>query len=844
MALDQKIRDQFNKYTHLRVLFFFDPERELEEEVAALQLPDVRVVKYNDQPFNLKVALAGEWSADKIFLYFTTAAPESADELRRFPLLDVLVANKELKLGDVADFMEQYGLRPQHGGLVSHYMAELKWDKVQQTLRPFLNAQGFTKEALERGLISHYLKFGEPQPWEVIIGRLLSWSDAKYTADVGKTLKKIRDLRLEEPITTRFADLFDESIPAPTPPVFVHLLKKLKYNLILLHLEAAKGDPYAALKIRHSGSLTRLSLLFEQLKAHPKLGKEFLTALEAAGQEIREDVLLQHYGTEARYGWMPDSLKWLILNEIAGQIPAEPVRMLSALERFGLHGEENKNIKNVVAGASHAAACLQAIGAVASYRLATPEEYVHHYAEADYKIDQSFRKAISRLSGDEIPDLPPYVNLGNLKEALNRQYDSWLEGWNREWLASLAAKNFDYAGLVLPKQYEFFEKEVAPYEQKLVVFISDALRYEAGIELLNEMHNDRKSEAVMRFMLASVPSKTSVGMSNLLPGKERKFNDDKITVDGLPTASTNRPAVLQRRNPNAVVISYDEVEANNQEKNRELFKAPLVYIYHDVIDATGDARKSERGAFEAVEKAIRQIRQLVKRIHSNYNVARVLITADHGFLYNDRAIADADKEDTPVAEPLIFHNRFAISATPVKPALGYSFPLKATTPFDDERWVVIPASTNRYKKQGVGHQFVHGGATLQELVVPLIESARSREDISTKVGVKLISSNLRIVSNVLKVDFVQEAVVSRSEKGRRIKAGIYSGYDLVSNEEEVPVESTSELPSERVFSIQLKLKPVSINTAALSLKVFDVEDVYNPLIEQMVINNTLIQTDF
>jgi uncharacterized protein (TIGR02687 family) len=411
-------------------------------------------------------------------------------------------------------------------------------------------------------------------------------------------------------------------------------------------------------------------------------------------------------------------------------------------------------------------------------------------------------------------------------------------------LASLASKNFNYNDLVLPKQYDFFQKEVAPYDQKLVVFISDALRFEAAIELLNEMHNDRKSEAVMRFMVASIPSKTSVGMSNLLPGKDRKFNDDKITVDGLPTASNNRMAVIQSANPKAVVVTYDQVEDNNQEQNRELFKAPLVYIYHDVIDATGDARKSERGAFEAVEKAIRQIKQLVKRIHSNYNVSRVLITADHGFLYNDRAIAEADKEDPPLTEPLILHNRFAINGKPIKPSLGYCFPLRATTLFEDERWVVIPASTNRYKKQGVGHQFVHCGGSLQEVVVPLIESARSREDISTKVGIKLISSNLRIVSNVLKVDFVQEAVVSRAEKGRRIRAGIYNGYDLVSNEEEVPVESTSELPSERVFTIHLKLKSVNLNTAALSLKVFDVEDVYNPLIEQMVINNTLIQTDF
>ena len=55
--------------------------------------------------------------------------------------------------------------------------------------------------------------------------------------------------------------------------------------------------------------------------------------------------------------------------------------------------------------------------------------------------------------------------------------------------------------------------------------------------------------------------------------------------------------------------------------------------------------------------------------------------------------------------------------------------------------VNIPSSVNRslYQEQGVGHQFAHGGGSLQELVVPLIESSRKLKDVTKKVTPKIIN---------------------------------------------------------------------------------------------------------
>jgi hypothetical protein len=286
------------------------------------------------------------------------------------------------------------------------------------------------------------------------------------------------------------------------------------------------------------------------------------------------------------------------------------------------------------------------------------------------------------------------------------------------------------------------------------------------------------------------------------------------------------------------------VRQNTQSENRELFKAPIVYIYHNHIDATGDNVKSENRTFNDVELAIDNIQKLIKLIHSTYNVARILITADHGFIYNDRPVAETDKEDAPGGEPVIQHNRFAIYDKPFKPALGYCIPLKSTTMFEDDMWVVFPASINRYKRQGSGKQYVHGGASLQELLVPVIESARRREDISQKVMVRLLTTDPKIVSNILKVEILQESNVNRYEKGRTLKSGIYKGYDLVSTEFEVVVDSASEMASERLFTCTMSLIKSDISQASLTLKIYDTEDTLNALIEKPVTNNTLIQTDF
>jgi hypothetical protein len=337
-----------------------------------------------------------------------------------------------------------------------------------------------------------------------------------------------------------------------------------------------------------------------------------------------------------------------------------------------------------------------------------------------------------------------------------------------------------------------------------------------------------------------------VGMAQLLPGREKTFNEGDIKSDGFLTSGTdNRSKILQTINEDALAVQFANVEGLNQADNRKIFKSSVVYVYHDVIDATGDKKASERRTFDAVEDSIKELKKFVKTLHVSSNVAKVFITADHGFLYNDEEIKEKDKENIAETAALNTHNRYYLTKAQSNPELGYSIPLAATSIFKDDLFVTVPFSVNRYKKQGVGHQFVHGGGSLQELVVPLIESSRKLKDVTKKVTPVIINKGaLKIVSNILKLNILQEQEVSRLEKERTISVGLYKDSKLVSNEEQLKLNFTSESPSERMVRIELTLAFDLASESFLKLKIFDIDDMLNPLIEERIQNNTLIQPDF
>lgn len=845
--IEEKVKNYFEKYPDLKILFFFDESQEFLEEVKSLAIPNIHVEFYTESAFTIKCKLLNELIDTKVLLYLPMAHPNTQDEYHEFSLLGLLLANKELKLDHVGEFMENYGLQRHQKTLVSKYMKELKYSGVQMVCEPILNAYGFEETAIQKGLISSFLKFKNIESWALITSKLLSLLITKDETELNKVISKITELKMEETVIHHVSENTSYVMKSFCREELIQAARCIYYNKITQTISTVSNlDPYLSFKIKDQTQIVRLNQLLNETEMNIHLSSSFNEVMKLVSSDIKGDKLIDIYGIDANFAEFSPSMIWAVINSLYNQIADSPEGVIKKLDIISIQQTLDEGMQNFLKYVTHIAKLHQMINSISSYILNKPEDYLKAYTEELYFIDSLYRKAIKAYKLIDYSELPPTIPLDDLHMALNNRYEEHTDKLNREWLKCLNQFGFDYANIPVSKQYDFFKNEIEPLNQKVVVFISDALRYEVAHELLSELHSDVKNTAKIKYMMASIPSKTNIGMAQLLPSDDLVYNNGEITNSSISTEGLpNRNMILQKVKSDSLAVQFSEITSNSQEKNREIFKNAVVYIYHDIIDSTGDKRASERRTFDVVPEAIDEIKRLVKSLHATFNVSKVIITADHGFLYNDREIEDKDLESILDPNPMTTHNRYFITSSQSQQALGYSIPLSKTTAFKDDVFVTIPLSVNRYRKQGVGHQFVHGGGSLQEIVVPVIESSRKREEVVTKVKPSLINKGeLKVVSNVLRINLLQETKVSRMEKELSISSGLYNNNILVSNEIISTLNSTSDSPSERAIRIELTLASDTPKNAFLKLKVFDVDDRLNPLIEERVQNNTLIQSDF
>jgi hypothetical protein len=158
--------------------------------------------------------------------------------------------------------------------------------------------------------------------------------------------------------------------------------------------------------------------------------------------------------------------------------------------------------------------------------------------------------------------------------------------------------------------------------------------------------------------------------------------------------------------------------------------------------------------------------------------------------------------------------------------------------------VAVPIGTNRFKVQGADYEFVHGGASLQEVIIPVVHSSLKRSDVKRKVDITLLTRNLSIVSSRLKVQLLQNEAISAEVKSREICCAIYCNDEKISQEVVKTIDSNdADVLQNRVFEINLMLNQ-NVTSGILQFRVYDTEDMLNPLIKETVTNNTLIEQDF
>lgn len=443
--------------------------------------------------------------------------------------------------------------------------------------------------------------------------------------------------------------------------------------------------------------------------------------------------------------------------------------------------------------------------------MVSSSDAVHGYVRHWYKIDQLYRRFIYSLNASGQMTL-----LSSLVDTIENLYTNrFLHPLATQWQGQVdAMSRWSVPDVV--SQRGFYHRWVAPYANKGVkvcVIISDAFRYEAAEEMVGRINRENRYNADLDQMLSALPSYTQLGMASLLPDSHGEAvisaHNGEVSIDGLSTkGTTSRDKHLKQSvGEKACALQATAVQEMTQTEGRELFKAhSLIYIYHNRIDHTGDKMQSEGEAFEAVERTFDDLMRLVKKLAA-YNASNVLITADHGFIYQNRSLEESDFLDTEITGSVSYRDRRFLLGTKLSGTDAVKVFSSAGLELSGEVDVAIPKGIQRLRLSGSGSRFVHGGATLQEVVVPVISINKKRLSDISKVEVDLLRGGTNVITaGQLSVTLYQTEAVTDKLQSRELRAGIFTDAgQLISDQHHVTMDLIAENSREREMKLRFVL---------------------------------------
>jgi uncharacterized protein (TIGR02687 family) len=392
-------------------------------------------------------------------------------------------------------------------------------------------------------------------------------------------------------------------------------------------------------------------------------------------------------------------------------------------------------------------------------------KFIQVYIDKLSDVDKFYRKFYSYYDSLKEKDI-----FMELKDKIENIYvNKYISDLSIKWSESISdVKQYGEESLL---QSKFYNKYIKPYDDRkdrIIVVVSDALRFECAKELHDKL-NLIGGKSNLEYMLGVVPSYTKLGMASLLPNKElRRADKDDILVDGMKSSSIiDRENILKNANELSLALKYDDLyDMTKQEWKQKFSGKKIVFIYHDSIDAIGDHSATENEVFTACDKAILELQKLVEDLHRTFSGTNVFITADHGFFYKRGKLSTTDKISKD-REAEINKLRYSYSDKPnvaegiISIDLSYIFG-------ENSGYVNVPKGNMVYQRQGSGLNYVHGGIMPQEIIIPVIDfkSSRGKDDVK-KVNIAYSGLTSKITNAITYLNFMQTERMDENTKACR-----------------------------------------------------------------------------
>lgn len=766
-----------------RIVFWYDAARDLRAAFDTVDLPGVIKVEIANNEFGLKYRLLRQEPKARFLLYKDGPEPPMPENW----LLDVQLASAVFRADQAAIWVADLGIPAKYEAAVRDHAEFYRSGKRLEALRAIERERpSQSANDVRRKMLA--VCAGADGDLDTVIEALL----AELADGQDDALKLIDRVGLAEFFWKEVSARYGYAPDAPDFQDFAITLFSSAWARAMG--EAAVLNTDAALMFRRWSASRRWGEAFE------KLSGDYQDVLK-----IRDDLASRDFRVLIPHDHFEEVDRRIVVAIVEGlaqqSLPATDV-LKWVRDRRQSHWYSR--YADVYQAIGYATEFQQAL-AEADVTMTSLSDGVKRYSASWFRLDQLYRKFIYHMQKSGQSGL-----LSALYEAVENRYTTnFVLKLNDAWQDQVARLT-DWAVPGFPRQVDFYREQAAEYrrkDQKVVVIISDALRYEVAEEALREIRKLNRFDAELKPMIGVLPSYTQLGMAALLPHRQLAIRDDNdlVLLDGESTmgaAAREKALAAGRAGDRVKVLTAKDFMNLGSSEGKDLFRDhDVLYLYHNQIDAIGDKLTTEENVPAAAETAIEDLVKLVRKLTSA-NFSNILITADHGFLWQHKALEESGFALSEPEGEIVTRNRRFVIGRGLNSNGGMKKFSAAQLGLEGEQDILIPNSINRLRVKGSGSRFVHGGASLQEIVLPVLRVGKQRKEDVGQVSVQIIPPpRAQITTGQIQVTFYQAEPVTDKQQLRQVHAAIFADDGtLISDEAELEFDFTSENPRERELS--------------------------------------------
>ncbi|MBK7727998.1 MAG: BREX-1 system phosphatase PglZ type A [Gammaproteobacteria bacterium] len=813
-----------------RVVLWHDAAQEFVASVGELSVDGVDILRLDEiGSLEAKIHIESGGKEQRYLVYAPFEEPAADNDW----LLDIRLYGRSFRADSVSILFDELGLSSQ--ALRTHLASRQKFlrakDRVER-LKKWVAAQD-SESALDLKMLAVLTRAEQADSFSVLTKLYIALANESGSDlfQMTKQWQEIISLDLEQAFWDLMGRTFGYVQDAPS---LMDLLLRLMVTDFSLSVRGALPQALKSFVLPEYSLAATAAVFMSQWRNNVTAAAAYDQLSRRAAGELK---IADHLGS-IDHGVLADAMTFediekALFRDLRDRVVSESpdlklaeIRELIQRRRDGhwtspMRRGDGLNAFRIGYDAIEAAAGLLLLKAESSLSFAysSAADAIRSYLDSLYRFDQLYRHFHEAA---DVVEMAGWDVLKSLQSRVEEAYSGWfIPHLANAWGSLFAGEQGllrNWMAYGVQSQTQFYASHVAPVleqspRSKVYVLISDAFRYEAAEELTQELNGKYRVGATLTAQLGVLPSYTALGMAALLPHTQLAYKQSlDVLVDGRSsTGIEQRGKILADHG--GVAIHASDLMAMNKDAGREFVKGRrVIYIYHNQVDAVGDSASTESKTFAAVRTAIRELTSLVRFIIDSLNGTTVLVTADHGFLYQDSALDAFDKSalDEKPAGTIKAKKRYLIGQALGEHPKAWCGNTRITAGMDPGMEFWVPKGANRFHFTG-GARFTHGGAMPQEILVPVItvrelEGRAAERTAIRKVDVSLLGSTKKIVNNVQRFEFIQNDAVSERIHSRTLLISLRDGNELISNEVTLTFNSTSEKIDERKQTARITLQ--------------------------------------